>query len=217
MNWSGAYTWINLNYLLQGLWITIQVSVISIILSFIFGAILGIIRYSRVPKLSAFVGFLVDIVRNLPLLLIIFFSYFGLPQIGIRFSTFSAAIFAFTIFESAMLAEIFRSGLEAVDKGQTEAARSNGMSYLQTLRYIVFPQGLKKMISPIVSQFISLVKDTSLATIILLPDLMQRAQVIYGQDTNYMIPIFILVAVTYFVVNYVLSLFAGFIDRRLKN
>lgn len=73
MNWSGAYTWINLNYLLQGLWITIQISVISIILSSIFGAILGIIRYSKISKVSAFVGFLVDIVRNLPLLLILFF------------------------------------------------------------------------------------------------------------------------------------------------
>ncbi|WP_311407813.1 amino acid ABC transporter permease [Liquorilactobacillus uvarum] len=213
-NLAEAYSWINLRYLLEGLWVTIEVSVISIVLSFIFGSILGIIRYVRFPFLSAIVGFIIDLIRNLPLLLLLFFTYFGLPKIGIKMEPLSAAIAAMTVFESAMIAEIVRSGIQAVDTGQMEGARSVGMTYWQGLRVIVLPQAMKKMIPPLVSQFISLIKDTSLATIIVLPELLYRAQIIYGQNTRYMIPMFIALAVMYFVVCYALSLVASGLERR---
>lgn len=213
-NLAEAYSWINLRYLLEGLWVTIEVSVISIVLSFIFGSILGIIRYVRFPFLSAIVGFIIDLFRNLPLLLLLFFTYFGLPKIGIKMEPLSAAIAAMTVFESAMIAEIVRSGIQAVDTGQMEGARSVGMTYWQGLRVIVLPQAMKKMIPPLVSQFISLIKDTSLATIIVLPELLYRAQIIYGQNTRYMIPMFIALAVMYFVVCYALSLVASGLERR---
>lgn len=211
-----AYQWENIKYLLEGLWVTVEVSVISIIFSFIIGAIFGLVRYMKIKYLSAIVGFVVDIIRNLPLLLIIFFTYFGLPNvIGVRFDTLWATIIAMTVFESAMLAEIIRSGILAVDSGQMEAARSNGLTYWQTMYHIILPQAIKKMIPPIVSQFISLVKDTSLATIIVLPELMFHAQVIYGQNTNFMIPMFIALAVLYFIVCYLLSLLSKFLDHKL--
>ncbi|KRM95509.1 glutamine transport system permease [Liquorilactobacillus aquaticus DSM 21051] len=213
-NLAEAYSWINLRYLLEGLWVTIEVSVISIVLSFIFGSILGIIRYIRFPFLSAIVGFIIDLIRNLPLLLLLFFTYFGLPKIGIKMEPLSAAIAAMTVFESAMIAEIVRGGIQAVDTGQMEGARSVGMTYWQGLRVIVLPQAMKKMIPPLVSQFISLIKDTSLATIIVLPELLYRAQIIYGQNTRYMIPMFIALAVMYFVVCYALSLVASGLERR---
>ena len=213
-NLAEAYSWINLRYLLEGLWVTIEVSVISIVLSFIFGSILGIIRYVRFPFLSAIVGVIIDLIRNLPLLLLLFFTYFGLPKIGIKMEPLSAAIAAMTVFESAMIAEIVRSGIQAVDTGQMEGARSVGMTYWQGLRVIVLPQAMKKMIPPLVSQFISLIKDTSLATIIVLPELLYRAQIIYGQNTRYMIPMFIALAVMYFVVCYALSLVASGLERR---
>ena len=143
---------------------------------------------SRLNIFSAAVGFVIDVIRNLPLLLILFFTYFALPDIGIRLNVIVAAIVAMSIFESAMLAEIVRSGINAVPRGQMEAARSNGLTFYQAMRYIIMPQALKKMIPPIVSQFISLVKDTSLATIILLPEATYHAQIIYGQNINYMIP-----------------------------
>lgn len=215
-NFIEAYSWINLRFLLEGLWVTIYVSAISVVLSFIIGAILGFIRYVKIKYLSAFVGFLIDVIRNLPLLLIIFFMYFGLPStIGIRLSTVNAAIVALTIFESAMLAEIIRSGIGAVDTGQMEAARSNGMSYLQAMWYIILPQALRRMVPPIVSQFVSLVKDSSLATIILLPELMFHSQVIYGQNTNYMIPMFVALAVLYFIVCFLLSQLSHLLARKL--
>ncbi|WP_262315457.1 amino acid ABC transporter permease [Lacticaseibacillus parakribbianus] len=212
-----AYSQVNLHYLLEGLWVTVEVSVTSIVFSFLIGTLLGIARYVNVRFFSAFVGFIIDLIRNLPLLLILFFTYFALPRIGIRLGVIPASIVAMSIFESAMLAEIVRSGINAVPTGQMEAARSNGMSYVQAMLHIILPQAFKAMIPPIVSQFISLVKDTSLATIILLPELTYHAQIIYGQDVNYTIPMFVALAVLYFVVNYALSLGARLINRRLNH
>lgn len=214
-NFIDAYSWINIRFLLQGLWITIEISVASIICSFIIGTLLGIIRYAKIHYVSAIVGFIIDLIRNLPLLLIIFFTYFGLPNIGIKPEIIPAAIMALTIFESAMVAEIVRSGINSIDYGQTEGALANGLTKWQALRIVVLPQAIKNMLPALVSQFISLVKDTSLATIIVLPELMYHAQIIYGQNTNYIIPMFVALAVMYFVVCYSLSLLARYLDRHL--
>jgi putative glutamine transport system permease protein len=214
-NWIDAYSVVNLRFLLQGLWVTVEISIISVIFSLIFGSILGIIRYSKIPWLSKIVGLVIDIIRNLPLLLIIFFVYFGLPSIGFKPDTIPAAILAMTVFESMMVAEIIRSGIQAVDIGQMEAARAMGMRYTQAMWHIVLPQAYKKMIPALVSQLISLIKDTSLATIIVVPELMQHAQVIYGQNANYIVPMYLALAILYFIVCYALSLISKVIDRRL--
>ncbi|WP_341779020.1 amino acid ABC transporter permease [Levilactobacillus sp. HBUAS70063] len=213
-NFIDAYSPDNLRYLFGGLGITLLVSVISIIGSFIIGSILGVIRYVKIKYVSAIVGFIIDVIRNLPLLLILFFTYFGLPNLGVKPEIIPAAILAMTIFESMMLAEIVRSGIQAVDPGQMEGARANGLTYWQGLWHIVLPQALVKMIPAIVSQFISLVKDTSLATIILLPEMLFRSQIIYGQNTNYIIPMFVAIALLYFIVCYLLSLLARYLERR---
>ncbi|WP_186811329.1 amino acid ABC transporter permease [Levilactobacillus zymae] len=213
-NFIAAYSPDNLRYLFGGLGITILVSVASIIGSFIIGAILGVIRYVKIKYFSAIVGFVIDVIRNLPLILILFFIYFGLPNLGVKPEVIPAAILAMTIFESAMLAEIVRSGIQAVDPGQMEGARANGLTYWQGLWHIVLPQAMVKMIPAIVSQFISLVKDTSLATIILLPEMLYRSQIIYGQNTNYIIPMFVAIALLYFIVCYALSVLARYLEKR---
>ena len=110
-----AFSWINIRFLLMGLWVTIEVAVVSVILSFIIGSVLGVIRYVKIPYLSKIVGFIIDLIRNLPLLLIIFFTYFALPKIGIR-RCYDVYDFCFDDFESAMLAEVIRSGIVAVPK-----------------------------------------------------------------------------------------------------
>ncbi|AZV59632.1 MULTISPECIES: amino acid ABC transporter permease [Peribacillus] len=208
MDFAGAYTPDNLKFLLEGFWVTLQVAFISIILSFIIGGLVGIIRYAKVPVLSQILALIVETVRNLPLLLIIFFTYFALPEVRIKLEIIPAAIVALTIFESAMLSEVIRSGLKSIEKGQMEAARSSGLSYTQALIHIILPQALRRMVPPIVSQFISLLKDTSLAVVISLPELTHHGQIIYGQSQKYLIPILILVALMYFIVNYSLSLVA---------
>lgn len=214
---SDAFSWINLRFLLDGLWVTIQVSVVSIIFSMILGGIAGTVRYSNIPILSKVVGIIVDIIRNLPLLLIILFTYFALPQIGIKLNIFWAAVAALTIFESAMLSEIFRAGLNAVPSGQTEAGMSSGLTYVQTLTMIVMPQAFKSMLPAILSQLISLIKDTSLAVIISLPELTHNAKIIYGQNTNYVIPMFIAMTAMYFVVCYLLSVVSNLLETSKYN
>ena len=205
MNFVEAFSWINIRFLLDGLLVTVEVAVLSIIFSFIIGSVLGLVRYLKIPIVSKIVGLLIDLIRNLPLLLIIFFTYFALPQIGIRLDIFWSAIAAMTIFESAMLSEIIRAGLNSVPKGQTEAGLSTGLTYSQTLLFIIIPQAFKAMVPPILSQFISLIKDTSLAVIISLPEITHNAKIIYGQNTNYVIPMFVAMALLYFSICFALS------------
>lgn len=216
-NFIDAYSYANLSFLMDGLLVTILVSVVSILLSFIIGGILGVLRFANIPLLSKSVGLVVDIIRNLPLLLIIFFTYFALPQIGIKLSIFWAAVAALTIFESAMLSEIFRAGLNAVPKGQMEAGLSTGLTYTETMTSIVIPQAFKSMIPALVSQLISLIKDTSLAVIISLPELTHNAKIIYGQNESYVIPMFVAMTVMYFIVCYVLSLLSKYLEKRQYN
>lgn len=216
-NFIDAYSYANLSFLMDGLLVTILVSVVSILLSFIIGGILGVLRFANIPLLSKIVGLVVDIIRNLPLLLIIFFTYFALPQIGIKLSIFWAAVAALTIFESAMLSEIFRAGLNAVPKGQMEAGLSTGLTYTETMTSIVVPQAFKSMIPALVSQLISLIKDTSLAVIISLPELTHNAKIIYGQNESYVIPMFVAMTVMYFIVCYVLSLLSKYLEKRQYN
>jgi putative glutamine transport system permease protein len=213
LDFAGAYTTDHIVFLLKGFLVTLEIAFVSIVLSFLIGIIIGILRFSKIPVLSATLIILVETIRNLPLLLIIFFTYFALPEIGVKLEIKTAAIAALTIFEAAMLSEIVRSGLLSIEKGQIEAARSSGLSYTQTMRHIILPQALRRMVPPIVSQFISLLKDTSLAVVIALPELTHNAQIINGQNINYTIPIFLLIALMYFVVNFSLSLVA----RRLEN
>lgn len=213
MDFQGAYTGDHILFLLKGLLVTLEIAVVAILLSFIIGSVVGTLRYTRIPVVSQLLGFIVETIRNLPLLLIIFFTYFALPEAGLKLEIKTATIVALTIFEAAMISEIVRSGLLSIEKGQIEAARASGLSYVQTLWHIILPQALRRMVPPLVSQFISLLKDTSLAVVISLPELMHSAQIINGQNVNYMIPTLILVAGMYFVVNYSLSI----VSRKLES
>ncbi|SMF91633.1 amino acid ABC transporter membrane protein 2, PAAT family (TC 3.A.1.3.-) [Paenibacillus uliginis N3/975] len=214
MDFIGAYSWPNLRYLLHGFLITLQVAGLSIVFSFVIGTLLGTVRYTRAPVISRLTAFVVDIIRNLPLLLIIFFIGIVLPQTGIKIPVFWAAVIGLSIFEGAMVAEIVRSGLVSVDKGQIEAARSSGLSYFQTLRHVVMPLALRRMSPPLVSQFISLLKDSSLAVIISLPELMHNIQILSGSNYRYVIPALLLASVLYFTVNYLLSIAARRLEAR---
>ncbi|WP_278952512.1 amino acid ABC transporter permease [Lactobacillus apis] len=215
--WVDALSWLNFGFLLKGFAVTLYISLVSIVLSFILGSVLGIIRYSKIKFVSAAVGFVIDLIRNLPLLLIIFFTYFGMPKIGYRPSAITSAIIAMTIFESSMLAEIVRSGIQSVSEGQMEGARSTGMSFVQALWHIILPQAYRHMIPTIIGQFVSLIKDTSLATIIVVPELMQHAQVIYGQNANYIVPMFAALTLLYFIICFTLSMAGSYLHKHMAS
>lgn len=213
MNFSEAFSWINIQFLLEGLLITVEVAFYSIIFSIILGFILGVIRYFEIPGVSKVVGWVVDIIRNLPLLLIIFFTYFALPQMGISLDVFWSTVAAMTIFEASMISEILRGGLKAVPNGQTEAGLASGLTRVDVMRYVLLPQAVRDTLPSVVSQLIALIKDTSLATIITLPELTHNAQIIYGQNTAYVIPMFIALAFFYFIICFALSLFSKYLAR----
>lgn len=215
MDFANAFSIENVRFILDGFYMTLKVAFLSIVYSFVLGTIVGTIRYMKVPILSPVLGLLVEILRNLPLLLIIFFARFALPDIGIQLGPVYATIVALTLFEGAMISEIVRSGLTSVHKGQIEAARSSGLGYMRTLWHIVLPQGMRRMVPPIVSQFISLLKDTSLAVVIALPELMNQSKIVIGQSNNYVVPVLLLAAVLYFGVNFALSLIAKRFETKI--
>ena len=207
-----AFSWINIRFLFSGLVVTLQVAAVAGILSIAIGSLFGTIRFMKVPVLAPIIGVIVELLRNLPLLVLIFFAYFALPQIGIRLSVWWASVVAVTAFESAMLTEVIRSGLQAIPEGQMEAARSSGLSSLQALWHVVLPQGMRLMVPAIVSQCIALIKDTSLAVIITLPEFTRKARIIYGLNTDYVIPMFICMALVYFAICYSFSV----LSKRLE-
>jgi putative glutamine transport system permease protein len=140
MDFIGAYSLPNVKFMFKGLAVTLEIALISIVLSFVIGCVLASIRYARIPVLAQATGVVVETIRNLPLLLIIFFTHFALPEVHIKMNVFVSTVVALTVFESAMISEIIRSGLNSIDKGQIEAGRSSGLTYFQTLWHIVLPQ-----------------------------------------------------------------------------
>jgi len=215
MDFVGALSWSNLRFLLEGLLVTLEVAFFTIVISIILGYILGVIRHFKIPVISKALGGIIDIIRNLPLLLIIFFTYFALPQLGISLNVFWSTVAAMSVFEGCMISEILRGGFQAIPEGQTEAGLATGLTKGQIMRYILLPQGTRDTLPSIVSQLISLIKDTSLATIITLPELTHNAKIVYGQDTSYVIPMFIMMAGLYFIVCFALSIFSKYLSRTM--
>jgi aspartate/glutamate/glutamine transport system permease protein len=206
-------------FLLTGLQTTLTIAVVAIVLSLIFGTLLALARLSAFRALRWPAGLFVETIRALPVLFIIFFTFFGgargIDLFGLHVTWADpvvAAILALTIYTSAVNAEIVRAGILSIERGQVEAARSLGLSYLQTMRHVVLPQALRRMVPPQVSQLITLIKDTSLAYVIGTHELLNKAKILYsGFETGPLQALFV-AACMYFAVNYALSL----VTRRLE-
>lgn len=210
-SWSSfadGSTWL---FLLDGVWLTLQVAFYSVFLSLLIGIVLALGRLStnRFVKLLS-VGY-IELIRALPAVLIIFYVFIGMPKLGIKLDAIWFAVIGLTIFTSAVLAEVVRAGILSIEKGQLEAAYSLGMPSYRTLIHIVLPQALRRMAPAIVSQLITLTKDTSLAGIIALQELTRKGQQLYQFNGNILETMFV-VAVIYFIICYALS----FVSSRLE-
>ncbi len=219
MNWTpftDYHTWL---FLLRGLQATIFAAAVSIILSIIFGVLLALGRLSRVQIVRVPSVLYIETMRALPVFLMIIFTFFALPKLGLQVSVEWAVIIALTIYTSSINAEIIRAGILSIDKGQTEAARSLGLSYGQTMRHVILPQALQRMIPPLVAQFITLLKDTSLGVVIGMTELLRAGEIIYrgvynGRLNNNPLEALFIVALIYFGVCYALSLVSNRLERR---
>jgi polar amino acid transport system permease protein len=168
----------------RGLWVTVQIAFLSISMGFVFGLILAVIRVAvkratnawPVRLLNLPIAFYVDALRSIPPLVTLIVVYYALPYLGVYLPRFWAAVLTFVAVLSSFAEEIFRAGIESIGIGQVEAARSLGLSYLQTMRHVVIPQGFRVAIPPLTSRTIAVTKDVSLASVIGVADLLKAAR-----------------------------------------
>ena len=211
-NWSLIAD--NLPLLLQGALVTIKITAFSAAAGFIIGMLASIANLSSFKPLRWLVRIYVDVVRGTPMLVQIFLIYFALPQIiGQRIDPFIAAVTACSLNSGAYMSEIFRAGIQSINKGQMEAGLSLGLSWAQTMRYIVMPQALKAIIPPLGNEFIAMLKDSSLVSVIGFEELMRRGQLIIAK-TYASAEIWTAVAIIYLVMTQVISHFIAYLERK---
>ena len=200
--------------LFQGVQLTVLITVASLAVSTVLGLFWAMLRVSGSRVLSGFSVVMVNILRGIPIIVQLFYIYFVMPEFGVSLTAVQAGIIGLGIAYSAYQAENFRAGIEAVDRGQVEAARTLGMSHLQTMRKIVLPQAFRRMIPPFVNESVSLLKFSSLVSVLGVADLTYQAQVL-STTTFRPIEIFTFIAVVYFALCTALSFMANRLERRL--
>lgn len=202
--------------LLKGLQVTLYIFVIAIILGFLIGLLVALLRLAPIKILNWIAKVYVDAIRGTPFIVQLFFIYFGVNSLNlISLDSTTAGIITVAINAGAYFAEIIRAGIQSIDKGQTEAARSIGFTGAQTMRYVVLPQVFRRMLPTITNQSIISLKDTSLLSVIGIADLTQQGQ-IQASATFEAFKIWLAVGVIYFIIIYLLTLIANFIERRVQ-
>jgi His/Glu/Gln/Arg/opine family amino acid ABC transporter permease subunit len=231
-NWEWVVTENNLRFILEGFLINLEVAVIAMVLSLIVGLALALLRLSRVRPVSVAAGIWVDVWRNLPLIFILLYLLLTLPNSwqewyadtvpswfpeGLQSGAVLAAVIGLVVYNSAVLAEIMRAGILSLDRGQAEAARALGMTYGQSMRHVVLPQGLRRMVPATVSQLITLNKDTTLIYILTIQEVVRHGRIVtgfnfFGGVQAPVLQVFLLIGALFIIVNFTLSR----ISRRLE-
>ncbi|MEH7074590.1 amino acid ABC transporter permease [Neobacillus drentensis] len=202
--------------LLKGLQVTLYIFVIAIILGFLIGLVIALLRLAPSKILNWIAKIYVDAIRGTPFIVQLFFIYFGVNSLQIvSLNSTTAGIVTVAINAGAYFAEIIRAGIQSIDKGQTEAARSIGFTGAQTMRYVVLPQAFRRMLPTITNQSIISLKDTSLLSVIGIADLTQQGQ-IQASATFEAFKIWLVVGIIYFIIIYLLTILANFIERRIQ-
>jgi polar amino acid transport system permease protein len=194
---------------------TLRLAIPSIVLGFILGIFIGLGRLSSRAWIRVPATWYVEFIRGVPLVMVIFWIWFVIPIVlKTKIPEFGVALTAFVIFEAAYLGEIVRAGIQSVPRGQVEASTAVGLSGTATMRYVVLPQALRNMIPSLVTQFIVLFKDTSLASIIGFMDLTKAAQVVNNREIR-PFELYLFIAVVYWVCTYSMSRYARALEKRL--
>ncbi|WP_068675566.1 amino acid ABC transporter permease [Oceanobacillus sp. Castelsardo] len=212
-NWAGVIDF--LPELGTGLYYTLLISIIGLIIGFILGAIFGLGRISKNKIFYGISSIYIEVIRGTPVLVQAIWIFFALPLItGYNMASVTAGIVVIAVNSGAYIAEIVRGAVQSIAKGQVEAGRSLGLTHNQTMRYIVWPQAFKRMIPPLGNQFIISIKDTSLLSVILVPELMFQGRLIASNYFN-AVEIYTTVAVFYLIITLTLSFILRMIEKRL--
>ena len=205
----------NWNALLQGVLITIALAFLAEVVGVALGLLLSLLKISRSKILSWPAQLYIDVFRGTPLLIQIIIIFFTTASVGVRMnSLFFAGLVALALNSAAYVAEIFRAGIQSIDKGQMEAGRASGLTYGQTMRHIIVPQAFRRTIPPLTNEFVTLVKDTSLVSVIGLAELLRAARVVQSQTFNGS-PL-IAAAIIYLAICLPLIYLANALERRLN-
>ena len=195
--------------------LTLRIGLIGILLSLAVGAACCLARYFRVPVLRRIAGAYIELARNTPLLVQLFFLYFGLPKVGVRLSAEACAVTGLTFLGGAYMAEALRSGLEAVDRTQREAGECIGLTLPQTVRYVVLPQAFATAAPAVFANMIFLIKETSMFSVLAMMDLMNVADTLRTSGGRTVEVLFMLVA-AYLIILLPVSVIATMVERRLR-
>ncbi len=202
---------------LGGLGTTLLLALVSVAVGCLIGAVVAIMRLSKNKVLGGISAVYTEIIRDTPLLLQLYFFYFLLPDLlpAMRLSKFTCIAVALIFNSGAYMSEIFRSGIQSIDRGQTEAARSLGLSASQTMLRIVLPQAFKNVLPAMCNEFVAITKETSLASTFYVGDLMTQYQTISGK-TYLVIEPLIIIGIIYFVITFAMSKLVSLLEKKLK-
>lgn len=208
--------------LLQGTVVTIEVTAVSVFFGIIIGMFVGLGKLAKNKVIKYLSSAYVDIIRGTPLLVQVFLIYFGLPNLILQITQtrfpidpFVAAVWACSINSGAYVAEIFRAGVQSIERGQIEAARSLGMTHVEAMRYIILPQAFRRIIPPLGNEFIALMKDTSILSAIGVEELVRKGQ-LYTATTFASFPVYTGVMIIYLIMTMAVSRWVSYMERRLK-
>ena len=200
-------------YLMGGLGMTLLVSLITVALSLVIGVVLGVgLIYGPWP-LRWVIRLLTDCIRGIPILVLIFAVYYGLPTLGLNLSSFWSAVLALTLFKTAQVIEYTRGAVSSIPRGQMEAAKSIGLIFSKRLRYVIFPQAMRRFLPPWLNGVTDAVKGSALVSLLGVVDLMQAINQVIGRTYEPM-PLYVLGALIYFAINYSLSSMSKLLERR---
>ena len=200
--------------LLQGAVITITVSLVAFVLACLLGLVLGMMRLTRLLPLRVLAAIYIQFIRGTPLLLQLFFIYYVLPYAGVVLSPFTSGVIGLTMNYAAYMAEVFRSGIQAIAKGQWEAGLAVGMSRRLLMRRIIMPQALRIIIPSLGNFFVSIFKDSALVSVLTLRDLMFSGQLLASSTFKHF-EIFTMVASIYFLISYPAAKLVEFVEKRI--
>jgi putative glutamine transport system permease protein len=211
MDWSVLGE--NAGALAQGLLITLEVSALALLLALVLGVIVATLRVAPSPVLRRIGTAYVEFLRNIPLLVQLFFLFFALPSIGIRLDAFVCGVLALGVYTSAFVAEAIRSGIAAVPTGQLEAGLSSGMGYATAMRLIVLPQAIAKTIPPLGNTTLNLIKNSSLVSTVSVLDILGTANLLGARSFQY-VPMFVGAAICYLILTLPTAFAVNLLEKR---